>query len=404
MRVAAALALCALGAAAPALADSHSVSYSDWTISGEVTTLKFVLPVVEARRLTGVDVQLTTSKKLGEYLLAHVAVEGDGASCAPIDQGYDIGLVDPLAVGGGSFGFEILFRCPTASPRVHVLKNSVLFERVPAHVNYARVRSGGAGEWAAQLFTAGGEEIRVPSATPPAGAGWLRYASLGFAHVLHSLDRVAVVLGLLLLVRRREELGFLAAGLAGGYALAWLAAAGSWVAPRMSLLEGFIGFMALWIAAELVAGATNRRKVASALALGSLALAIAAPFASGWAAALVLAGCALLAGGSLPMTGAWIERREFWVASAAILGFLDGFVLPSEVAPTEPSKSALLAMSAGFDAGALVGAAFVAALAAGAFLALRRRRLAVPRPLVTDLAAAALGGCGAFWLVTRLYA
>jgi hypothetical protein len=162
--------------------------------------------------------------------------------------------------------------------------------------------------------------------------------------------------------------------------------------------------MALWIAAELVAGATNRRKVASALALGSLALAIAAPFASGWAAALVLAGCALLAGGSLPMTGAWIERREFWVASAAILGFLDGFVLPSEVAPTEPSKSALLAMSAGFDAGALVGAAFVAALAAGAFLALRRRRLAVPRPLVTDLAAAALGGCGAFWLVTRLYA
>jgi hypothetical protein len=29
--------------------------------------------------------------ELGEYLLAHVAVEGDGENCAPIDQGYDIG-------------------------------------------------------------------------------------------------------------------------------------------------------------------------------------------------------------------------------------------------------------------------------------------------------------------------
>ena len=88
-----ALSVCALAAASPALADSHSVSYSDWTIAGDVTTLKFVLPESEARRLTGVDVPLATTKKLGEYLLAHVAVGGDGENCAPIDQGYDIGLV-----------------------------------------------------------------------------------------------------------------------------------------------------------------------------------------------------------------------------------------------------------------------------------------------------------------------
>ena len=397
-----ALSVCALAAASPALADSHSVSYSDWTIAGDVTTLKFVLPESEARRLTGVDVPLATTKKLGEYLLAHVAVEGDGENCAPIDQGYDIGLIDPLAVGPGSFGFEVFFRCPTASPRVRTLKNSVLFERVPSHVNHARVRAGG-GEWAQQLFTAGREEIRVPSVAPPAAAGWLRYVSLGFSHVLHSLDRIAVVLGLLLLVRRREQLELLAAGLGGGYVLALLATAGSWFAPRTSLLEGFVGFMALWIAAELVARETSRAKVAAALALGSLALAVGALFVSGWAAALVLVGCGLIAGVVLPMSGAWLERRELWVASAALFGFLDGFVLPSEVAPAQPSKSALLAMSSGFDVGAFVGAAFVVALAAGAVLALRYRKVALPRPLLTDLAATALAGCGAFWFVTRLY-
>jgi hypothetical protein len=39
----------------------------------------------------------------------------------------------------------------------------------------------------------------------------------------------------------------------------------------------------------------------------------------------------------------------------------------------------------------------------GALLALPFRRFALPRPLLTDLAATLLGGCGALWVVTRLY-
>ena len=398
--VVAAAALYAFGIASPAFAAGHSVSYSDWTISGEMTTLKFVLPGAEAQRLTGIDVPLATQKKLGEYLLAHVGVEGDGENCAPIDQGYDIGLVDPLAVGGGSFGFEIFFRCPS-EPRVRVLKNTVLFERVSSHVNYARVRAGG-GEWAQQIFTAGRQEIRVPAGTPPA-AGWLRYVSLGVGHVWHGLDRIAIVLGLLLLVRRRDELELLAAGLAGGYALALVVTAGGWVVPRASLLEGFVGFIVLWIAAELVARETSRSRVAAVLGVGSLGLAAIAAFVSGWSAAVVLAGCALLAAGLVSSANEWLERREFWIGTAAVAGFLDGFVLPSEVAPAEPSWGALFAMSAGFDVGAYLGAALVAAVAVGGLLLLRRRRIELPRPLVNDLAATLLGGCGAFWLVTRFY-
>jgi hypothetical protein len=74
---------------------------------------------------------------------------------------------------------------------VRVLKNTVLFERVRSHVNYARVRASG-GDWAPQLFTAGREEIQMPNSGAPPGAGWLRYVSLGFDHVWHSLDRIAV--------------------------------------------------------------------------------------------------------------------------------------------------------------------------------------------------------------------
>src|SRR4029078_2455881 len=102
--------------------------------------------------------------------------------------------------------------------------------------------------------------------------------------------RRSIVLGLLLLARRRRELELLAVGLAGGYALALLVTAGSWVAPRTSFLEGFVGFMGLWIAAALVARETSRSKVAAILGLGSCALAAVATLVSGWAAGLVLLG------------------------------------------------------------------------------------------------------------------
>ena len=236
----------------------------------------------------------------------------------------------------------------------------------------------GGGRAAAALAAAGalttGALLALPILSLP--------AILGGVAVAHSLE-LAAYLGLAV--------------------LALLVTAGSWFAPRTSLLEGFVGFMALWIAAELVARETSRARVAAALALGALVLAAVALFASGWAAALVLLGCALIAGGLLPMTGTWVERRELWVASAAMLGFLDGFVLPAEVAPAQPPSRALLAMSFGFDVGAFIAAALLVVLAAGALLALRRRKIELPLPLLTDLAATVLGGCGAFWIVTRLY-
>jgi len=403
MKTVVAAILCALACARPAHAETHSVSYSDWTVAGQVVTMKFVIPADEAKRLAGAGLPLLTVKKLADYLLEHTSVDGDGESCAPIDQGYDIGLVDPLAVGAGRYGFEVFFRCGAGQPRELVLTNTVLFERVQGHVNFARIRAG-TGDWVPQLFTADRTELRVSTAAPPPAAGIARYLSLGFTHVLHAFDWICVLLGLLMLVRRKEELGLLAGGLALGYVLALVPAAAGWITSRPSLLEGFVGIVVLLLAAEIAARGASRTRIAVGVAALLLALAAAALFAAGPAAAAALLGGAVLAASLLPISAALVRRRAFWIAGAAVPGFLDGFVLPPDLEPLRLTAREVLPMLVGFDLGALLASGLVAILAVGAFAALRLRgKLAWPVPWLGDATAAVLGGCGAFWIASRFF-
>jgi hypothetical protein len=94
-----------------ARAQTQSVSYSTWVVSDNIVALRFLLPLAETARLTGVDVPVVTVRKLGDYLLRQVTVRSASGVCPALDQGYDLGRVDPLAVGPELYGFEIFYRC-----------------------------------------------------------------------------------------------------------------------------------------------------------------------------------------------------------------------------------------------------------------------------------------------------
>ncbi len=120
----------------------------------------------------------------------------------------------------------------------------------------------------------------------------------------------------------------------------------------------------------------------------------------------MLCGAALFAAGLLAASRESATRRFRWmpwVLPVAVLGFLDGFLLPSLLAPMGVIRWPQLRMVAGFDSGAAATAALLLGLALAALALLRRRQLAPPRQAVNEIAAAALGGCGAFWLLSRLY-
>jgi len=396
-------ALCLFACAAqgaPLPAGTANVSYTVWTVSGSSVLLKFLLPTSVAQSLTGAQVPVLTTRKLGDYILQHVEVEAAGRPCPAVDQGYDLGKVDPLAVGADMYGFEILFRCAGGTASGLVLHNHAVFALSPGHIDFARIeRDGRAVE---QLFTAGGQRLAVGVQMSPAPFG--SYVRLGIMHLAFALDRLCFLLGSLLLVRGRRQAGYAFVALVAGYAASLLVAASGWVVPRPALLEAFMGFMVALLAALITLRELQRPRVAlfgCPVLLAGLALVTALTHAH-WAA-LALFGGAVFAGSLL--LEASDGGRPSWLLPLGVVGFLDGFALPAALAPLNLPTRPQLWMTVGFDVGAVLLAALVMSVPLGVYAVMRTRVSRLnPRALVNELAAACLGGLGTFWLVSRLYA
>ncbi len=80
---------------------------------------------------------------VSSYLLKNITVRSSVGACPAIDQGYDLGRVDPLAAAPDLYSFEIMYRC--ADPRGMTLTNAALFDRAP-HTDFARIQQNG-GDW-----------------------------------------------------------------------------------------------------------------------------------------------------------------------------------------------------------------------------------------------------------------
>jgi len=381
-----------------AVAQERSVSYSTWIVSGNMITLRFLLPVAQAQRLLGVAVPVLTTGKLEEYLLQHLSVQSAGGECPAIDQGFDLGRVDPLAVGPDLYGFEIFFRC--ADPRNLVLRNSALFERIPAHVNLARIQMRGRS--VEQIFTGQHRELALPESGAIAAAGLGSYLRLGFLHVISTADRWCLLLGLLLLVRRRRELGYLMLALVCGYLVSTLASVSDRVLPRTSLVEAFVGLLIALLGALITQRETRNPRVA--IAWPGLLLLLAIVFAllrAPWAALALLGGSALSAG-FLMLSRDFEARATLWPFLVAVFAFLDGFGLAAALPPAQLPEATQLRILFGFNLGALLFETLFVALGIGGWLLLRARRLQIPRGLLNDVGAAGLCGLGSFWMLSRL--
>ncbi|MGB6450807.1 MAG: HupE/UreJ family protein [Steroidobacteraceae bacterium] len=400
-RILALAASCLLvGAAHVALAAGDSVSYSTWVVSRDsgTVTLRYVLPVDTAQGLTGAAIPVLTVSKLGDYVLAHTDVWARGHECPASDQGYDLGKVDPLEVGTGLYGFEIIFRCagPMSGLSLH---DYAMFERAPAHVDFARIEID--GRFTRQLFTASSQRLAVPDTGSLPAAGIGEYVRLGLMHILHGSARLCFLLAALLLVRRWQDVASILATLAAGYGLALLAQATGWIQPQTALIESFIGCLVALLAVGIATVQIGRLQIAAAgwTAL-LLLLAVAAASMHAADAALLLLGAALFSAGFLA-TSAGRARPRLWLLPAGILGLLDGFVLPALLAPQHLAGWTRAPMVIGYDAGAVLADALVLALlAAGALALLRSRYFSLLRPAMSDLSAACLGGLGMFWLVS----
>jgi hypothetical protein len=403
-------------------ADLGSASYSSWSVQGTRITVRFLLPTADAQRVAGSDIEVLVQQRVGQYLLEHLAVRANNAPCEAIDQGYDIGRVDPLTVAAGLYGFEIFFECAgpdaaaataapllasgPAPPAALVLEEHALFDRLPGQIDFARVQ-GADGAARQELFTVTHQQLALSAGRSPPAAGWERYAALGFARMLGRWDRLCFLLGAVLLMRRVRDVRGLGLGLTAGYALALLATVPGDLVPRGGLLGAAVGLLIALVAGLTMVRELARPRLAITAAMAAL-LSLAALSLLGHATwpVLLLAGAALFAGGLLGARTMFGSRGLEVALLAALFGFLDGFVLPEALAPQQMSARALLPMAVGYDIGALLAAFAVIVL-----LMLLRRVLhrwmsshaPAPWALARDAATAMLGGLGVFWMISRLH-
>ena len=391
-------------------ADLGSASYSTWNLQADRVTVRFLLPKADAERVAGSDIEVVVQQRLGDYLLQHLAVRAGASPCPAIDQGYDIGRVDPLTVGAGLYGFEIFFGCgqsgTNAQPSGVTLEDHALFERLPGQVNFASVQIG-AGALQRQLFTRAHQQLALPLQGAASPAPLSRYLGFGFARMLGGWDRLCFLLGSVLLLRRAREGLALVSGLTIGLALCLPATLLADLIPRGQLAGSAVGLLIALVASEIIARHIGRTRQVVIAVLGALlCLAALILIAHARWPVLLLVGGAIFAGGWLGAAKALPEPLRHALLPA-VFAFLEGFVLPSALAPLQLSAPQRLPLVASFDLGALLAAAGLVAvllLARGAAL-----RWPGPAPLMrmralaSDGAAAALGGLGVFWMLSRLH-
>jgi hypothetical protein len=368
-----------------AAAQTRSVSHTVWVVAGDQVSVRIDFPVAEARRI---------NEALAGYLLEHLGVESAGSACEAIDQGYDIGRVNALAAGAGLYGFEIIFHCMHAGPPI--LKNSVLFDLTPQHIDYARIEVNGSRM--TQLFTAQRRAIDLGAVRESAGPA--SYVSLGADHVLHGVQRLCFLVGLLLLVKMRRDWLFAAAGLACGYAASLLILATDLV-PQMPLLESAIGLLVALCAAQWAAEKIREpRLLGLSLGLGLLLLSAAVGRFSGEIAWSLL-GAAIFAGSFLVIS----SRRQSMAMFVLPLLFagLDGVVLWGDYSRLHLCRVLGSSTLLFFNAGALLAELGIMALFyAASWWWARSRQRAAFNSVAAEIAATALAGFGAFWLLIQL--
>jgi HupE / UreJ protein len=393
--------LCLLIAIAPARADIRSYSYSIWDVLGSTVHLRFMLPVTEVRHLAEPGAPVPTMEEVKKYVGDHVAVSVAGAACPPVDQGEEAGLINTLALSPGLYRFEVIFQCPIANDIV--LQNTALFDRQSDHVNFARVQVDGSG-YVQRLFTVDHERLKaLPDSGLFAEGGILYYLRMGFEHVLGSFDRVAFMLGLLLLLPGLREIRLIAGGLLLGYTASLTISLTGIIAPRMDTVEALMGFMSALVAGQVIALASQRPQiVAAVVGLGLLVVAITATVLDP-PARLLLCGVAVFSASYLSMCDRIADRAAFWLIPTTLFAFMDGFGLAAAVATLDVPARQLAPMVIGFDGGSML-AGLAVLIGVGAMVAvLHRKRLALPRPIVTDFGAATLAGLGVLWFVSRIY-
>ena len=400
MRPAAIFCLVLAAAAMPCIAEGHtrSQSHSVWEINGRSVDVIVTIPDIEANRLGG-DAAPVSSARLSDYLAEKTYALADGKRCALIPP------VQPLSALPGFRKFDFTFRCDSAANlQIH---SGAFFDLVPSHTNFAQVQNGQSGEFTEQLITREHQTIEV---TGGAGsrlknASFFEFIRMGMMHIFSGVDHMSFLLGLVLISRRLRDLVFVVTGFTIGHSLTLALAVTGVLRPHAEYIDALVALTIALIGAENIVVQTHRPRMVAlgaALVLGLMALFQRLGF--GGLPSLLLLGAGLFAANYLLISGNIRDAGRLRVLITLVFGLIHGFGFAADLLEMQLPTERLAALLVGFNLGVEIGQVVLVIGATMLVLALRKPHLALPRPVVVDVASAFLVGLGVFWFVSRSYA
>lgn len=396
-RIVVAVLVC-LFVAAPAAAHTRSQSHSAWSIDGASVRMSFTAPDLEAARISP-DGRAPDDAHFLAYLGPRVGVDAQGKACR-------VSTTPRIVAAAPGFRrAEFAFLCPEA--RDMALRSTAFVDLVPSHTNFARIQTV-KGEFFEQLLTRDAPSVGISG---PASehrlqdAGFLEFVAMGIMHIFTGVDHMAFLVGLVLISRSVRDLVFVVTGFTIGHSLTLALAVTGVIRPHAEFIDALVALTIALIGIENV-GAAARRPGLVALWTGAALLLMTGLrlLGIGVLPPLLLLGAGLFAANYLLVSGHLRDAGRVRLVVTLVFGLIHGFGFAADLLESRLPAGRLAELLVGFNLGVEIGQLTLVLALTLATALLVRRRWALPRPIVADVAAASLVGLGTYWFVARSFA
>jgi hypothetical protein len=392
------MAVAACFAAGLASAHTRSQSHSVWEINGRDVSLIMTIPTLEADRLAANGAS-PTDEEVKHYLIPRVYALAAGKRCELVPP------VETLSSAPGFRKYDFTFKC--ASRNDIQIHSGAFFDLIGSHTNFAQIENAATGEFTEQLIT---NEHQTVDVTGGAGsrlksARFFEFIKMGTMHIFTGVDHMSFLLGLVLISRRLRDLVFVVTGFTIGHSLTLALAVTGVLRPHAEYIDALVALTILLIGAENIVAQTGRPKFIALAVGGSLLLMAALKWLGfGDLPSLLLLGAGLFTANYLMISGNLRDAGRLRMLITLVFGLIHGFGFAADLLELQLPPERLAELLVGFNFGVEVGQLTLVVGAALLVVALRHLKLALPRPIVVDVASAFLVGLGAFWFVSRSFA
>lgn len=389
---------CLLGiVAVPGFAHTLSESVSSWQVQGKQVQVQFTVPELEAKRLSASGKDVPPSAEIGAYVASKIGVSAEGQACTMTE------VAHPLSAITGFFRYEFGFECP--GEKAMVIHSDVFYELASTHTNFAQIEKS-SGEFSEQLLTDEHRSVALDGEEGEgdlASASFFKYIEMGIMHIFTGIDHMSFMLGLVLISRNLRDLLVVITGFTIGHSITLALAVTGILRPEGQYIDALVAFTIAMIGAENIGDSTHRPGWV-ALSTGGILILMAVGRALGFGVTLpvmLLVGGGLFGASYLMLTGHARDASRIRLIMTLVFGLIHGFGFAANLLQMHLPKERLAELLVGFNVGVEIGQVTVVLTALAVALGLARIKLAIPRPLFTDLASSCLVAEGLYWFVTR---